>query len=102
MSNATLTEKKFYSDQMLFRFVAEGLVDSCTKQNILEVFSCFYRKPFNLGEGPATLEELVQHMLGMMGTLQVKDTNSKGKSYYIIPWEKPRADYLPLAEGVKP
>lgn len=100
MSNYSGTPREFYTDEAIFTFVSESFVDSCTKSDIKELLKCFYRKPFFLGEGRATLEEMTSHMIGMMACIQIKEKEGD-KWIELVKLGEPNPEYLPVAEEPK-
>jgi len=93
MSNYSGASVDYFTDELIFTCVSESFVDSCTKSNIKELLKCFYRKPFSLGEGQATLEEMVSHMIGMMACIQVKERKG-GKWIELVKIGKPNPEYM--------
>lgn len=95
MSNYSGADKGFYTDESIYTFVCESFVDSCTKNDIKRLLKCFYSKPFFLGEGQATLEEMVSHMIGMMACIQVYDVEGDNK-IELVKLGEANPDYLPI------
>ena len=93
--NRSGVDKSVYTDVYIYSYVSGCFVDSCTKQDIKEVLSCFYHKPFFLGEGQATLEEMVSHMIGMMACIQVFETEGDTK-IELVKLGEPDPRYLPV------
>lgn len=86
-------DKTMYSDMFIFDIVKEAFVESCSRQDINDVMKCFYRKPYGQGIGAATLEEMVSHMLGLMGCIQVYDGQNT-----LVELGEADPKYLPVTE----
>lgn len=95
MTNRAGLPTNYIRDVDIYAFVSESFVDSCTKNNIQELLKCFYRKPFFLGEGQATLKEMVSHMIGMMACIQVYEIE-EGNKIELVKLGEPNPKYLPV------
>ncbi len=95
MTNRAGLPENYIRDVDVYSFVSECFVDSCTKSDIKTVLKCFYHKPFFIGEGQATLAEMVSHMIGMMACIQVFETEGDTK-IELVKLGKPDPRYLPV------
>ncbi len=84
MTNRAALPENYIRDTDVYTFVSECFVDSCTKRDVQTLLRCFYSKPWGLGVGQATLEEMVSHMIGMMACIQIYES--------VYPWY---SNYLP-------
>ncbi len=96
MTNRAALPENYIRDTDVYAFVSECFVESCTKRNIEEILKCFYRKPFYSNEaGASTLEEMVSHMIGMMGCIQIRD--KVGDTWVdLVNLGEPDPRYLPI------
>lgn len=102
MSNYSGTPPNVYTDETIYSIVSDSFVDSCSESDIKEILKCFYRKPFFMNEvGASTIEEMVSHMIGMMGGIQVLEIEGD-KKIELVKLGEPNPKYLPLPNKDEP
>ena len=96
LSNATGTPRALYTDTHIYSFLIESASECLTRHDLSELLKCFYHKPFFLGTGSATLDEMIQHILGMMACIQIREQDDGGNWYDLVDLGEPDKRYLPL------
>lgn len=81
-SNLCACEKKYYSDNRVYQLVLSAFCESCNIQQIEEGMKDAFHVPwYRLGEKEQPVEylreSLIQSMIGMMGTIQVREIDQE-------------------------
>lgn len=97
LSNATGTPEEFYTDEHIYSFLAEACAECLRPHDMAELLGCFYHKPYFIGEGPSTIEDMVHHMLGKMACIQIREQGFLGW-YDLVDLGEPDPRYLPIAK----
>ena len=96
MSKWSGVDKEAYNDRELMR-VMSSVFAECSSENMVRSFILGIADPWaryvNKNE-PMSIPEMIESMLGLMSTLQVKDKDDSGELYDIIELPEPNPEYM--------
>ena len=96
MSKWGNTDKLWYNDVELMRIMSSVFAE-CASQHMVEEFIRGIAVPWtrfvNKAE-PMSLPEMIESMLGLIGTLQIKDDDGSGGMYDLIELPEPNPKYI--------